>query len=248
MKLHEAIEKLLQVTGHPMTTHEIAEALNKNGWYVKKDRSKITDLQIHGRTKNYQSLFNRDGSAVSLQDQQKIKRMEVQSKKSAIQSAAAFKELPAKKDEHYVLELCDTALDLSCIRQHKFDFLRGDINSKGHAKKLPVDGYYPELNLVIEYSEKQHTEAVSFFDKPGILTISGVHRGEQRKLYDQRRRELLPERGIHLVEFHYSDFEHDRQKRLLRNQKQDIITVNTRLLAYIDKMDTLQSHNRDEKY
>lgn len=30
---------------------------------------------------------------------------------------------------------------------------------------LPVDAYYKELNIVVEYREKQHTEEVEFFDK-----------------------------------------------------------------------------------
>ena len=48
MTLHVAIEKLLRLVGHPMSTHQIADALNKNGWYVKKDGSEITAYQIHG--------------------------------------------------------------------------------------------------------------------------------------------------------------------------------------------------------
>jgi len=66
MTLHEAIEKLLRQTGRPMTTQQIADELNKNGWYQKKDGSTIQAFQIHGRTKNYPNIFDRDGSIVSL--------------------------------------------------------------------------------------------------------------------------------------------------------------------------------------
>lgn len=66
MKLHEAIVKLLEQKGKPMSTTEIARALNQNGWYSKKDGSQITPFQIHGRTKNYSHLFLRNGSMVSL--------------------------------------------------------------------------------------------------------------------------------------------------------------------------------------
>lgn len=66
MKLHEAIAKLLKETGRQMTTSEIANALNKNKWYAKKDGSLITTFQIHGRTKNYADIFSRDGSMVFL--------------------------------------------------------------------------------------------------------------------------------------------------------------------------------------
>src|SRR5690606_14631135 len=44
----------------------IADELNKNGWYQKKDGSTIQAFQIHGRTRNYANIFDRDGSTVSL--------------------------------------------------------------------------------------------------------------------------------------------------------------------------------------
>ena len=69
MTLHEAIEQLLKQTGRPMTTTEIANGLNKNKWYQKKDRSTINPFQIHGRTKNYPNIFNCSGSTVSLNGQ-----------------------------------------------------------------------------------------------------------------------------------------------------------------------------------
>jgi hypothetical protein len=45
---------------------------------------------------------------------------------------------------------------------------------------LPVDAYFPERGIVVEYYD-QHEEAVTFFDKPDQLTVSGVHRGAQRR-------------------------------------------------------------------
>jgi hypothetical protein len=66
MKLHEAIEKVLIEKGKPMTTIEIADELNNNKYYTKKDNSLITPYQIHGRTKNFIQIFNRDSTTVSL--------------------------------------------------------------------------------------------------------------------------------------------------------------------------------------
>jgi hypothetical protein len=69
MTLHEAIKKLLKRTGKAMSTKQIADVLNSNGWYQKKHRSLITAFQIHGRTKNYPQLFERQRSRVSLKEQ-----------------------------------------------------------------------------------------------------------------------------------------------------------------------------------
>lgn len=120
-------------------------------------------------------------------------------------------------DEHYVLDLCDEVLGITGLRQHRFDFLLGDPNAQGKCAKLPVDIYYPELNLVIEYKEQQHTKPNRHFDKPNLFTVSGVHRGEQRKIYDQRRLEVLPKHGIIVIEISYSDFKFDGRDRILRS-------------------------------
>ena len=119
-------------------------------------------------------------------------------------------------DEYYVIDLCDDILGLKASRQHTFDFLRGDGQRR---KKLPVDAYYAELNLGVEYRERQHTESVAFFNK--AHTVSGVSRDEQRRLYDERRREVLPEHGIRLVEISYAGLKHNGRKRLLRDRQAD---------------------------
>lgn len=75
MTLHEAIIKVLEESGKEwMTTQEIADVLNKNKYYTKKDGSPISAFQVHGRTRNYspdvtrikKNLFKREGSKVGL--------------------------------------------------------------------------------------------------------------------------------------------------------------------------------------
>lgn len=62
MTLHDAIEKLLQQTGRPMTAREIADELNKNKWYVKNDQSEIKTNQITARVDDHHELFDIDRS------------------------------------------------------------------------------------------------------------------------------------------------------------------------------------------
>ena len=124
-------------------------------------------------------------------------------------------EAATTRDETYVIDLCDEVLGLTAQRQHCFTFLVGDPGRNGTRKPLPVDAFYPPLDLVIEYHERQHTERVGFFDDK--MTISGLPRGEQRRRYDDLRKVLLPQNGYVLVTFDYSDFAHDGAKRLLRN-------------------------------
>lgn len=123
-------------------------------------------------------------------------------------------------DEHYIIDLCDELLGMKGSRQYRFPFLLGDAGTK-----LPVDVYYESLNLVIEFNEQQHTKAVKHFDKPDKLTVSGVHRGEQRKLYDKRKREVLPKHGIKVIDIPYHAFNCNSKGKIIRERIQDLEIV-----------------------
>jgi hypothetical protein len=133
-------------------------------------------------------------------------------------------------DEGYVLDLCDEVLGSQGVRQHRFDWLLGDPAKNGRRVRLPVDGYWPDHQLVVEYRETQHDQPTAFFDKPDRLTISGVHRGLQRALYDARRDDLIPLRGLRLVIVRPSDLAANSRGRLLRKPEGDR-PVLTRLLT-----------------
>lgn len=138
----------------------------------------------------------------------------------------------ANSDEAYVLDLCEQALGLTGARQVTFDFLRGDSRIEGNeGRKLPVDIYFACLDLVIEYHERQHSEPVPHFDKPDQITVSGVDRGEQRKIYDSRRAEVLPRHGIDLALIRHSDFANSNGK--IRRQSSDIDIVRSILQNWI---------------
>jgi hypothetical protein len=64
--LHAEIARILGQRGGWMTTSELAEAVNEAGRYRKRDGSPVAPLQIHGRTRNYSKLFEREGSRVRL--------------------------------------------------------------------------------------------------------------------------------------------------------------------------------------
>jgi hypothetical protein len=89
--------------------------------------------------------------------------------------------------------------------------------------RLPVDAYYPRHGLVIEYRERQHEEAVPFFDRR--QTLSGVNRGEQRQRYDRRREEEIPRNGLRLLVIRPADLAADRRGRLLRKVVEDELAL-----------------------
>lgn len=88
-------------------------------------------------------------------------------------------------DANYVLNLCDALLARPSFRQYRFPFLF----NKG--KALPVDAYYPDLNLVVEY------------------------RGVGNP-YDRGEHDTLLQHGVSLVEVGYADLPRDPGGRLRR--------------------------------
>lgn len=134
-------------------------------------------------------------------------------------------------DAFYVLNLCEQVLGSISSREHRFEWLRGDVSSRtGRSMTLPVDGYWRELGLVVEVMESQHFAPTPHFDKPDVITVSGVNRGLQRRLYDQRKAELIPLHGISFLAIAISEFE-TRGKKLRREPAADIEVVRGRLSA-----------------
>jgi len=128
-----------------------------------------------------------------------------------------------ESDEFYVLDLADEILGVRASRQHRFDWLRGDYSEKrGSFSHLPVDGYWETLGLVVEYAERQHSEAVKLFDRRE--TVSGVRRGIQRQIYDERRVKLIPANGLRLVVIPATAFAL-RRGRILRERERDLGVV-----------------------
>lgn len=132
-------------------------------------------------------------------------------------------------DEAYVLDLCDEVIGETGQRQHRFDWLRGDPGRSGRSVRLPVDAYWPNCGLVVEYREIQHDRPTPHFDKPDRLTVSGVHRGEQRAIYDRRREELIPAQGLRLVILRPADLAADARSRLKRHRAPDLEVIRGRL-------------------
>jgi hypothetical protein len=138
-----------------------------------------------------------------------------------------------RQDQQYVTDLCDAVLGVSASREHRFDWLLGDVSpTSGRRVKLPVDAYWEPFGLVMEFQEEQHSQSVKLFDKPDVLTVSGVHRGEQRRLYDARKAELIPMNGLRLVVLHKTLFTLHR-RHIQPNHEHDIEIVRRALAAEI---------------
>lgn len=129
----------------------------------------------------------------------------------------------ADSDEIYVLDLIAEIIDENYKGQMKFDTLLGDPGKSGQRRKLPVDAYFSEVNLIVEYREKQHSQPVNIMDRR--MTISGVHRGEQRKFYDLRKEKWAEDNKKKFLSISYTDLVHRTNGRLKRSIEEDGILL-----------------------
>lgn len=121
-----------------------------------------------------------------------------------------------RQRERYCARLVRDALQCTgYIENYRFDFLRGDPTLKRpKGITLPVDAYYPDANLVLEFREGQHySDCFSFRD--GRITATGQTRKEQRLKYDKRRETVLPPRGIRLLIIYDYQLTGDYQEDLI---------------------------------
>lgn len=98
MTLHDAIVQVLVQKREAMSPVEIADALNKNSWYSKKDGSVIKSSQIGARVKNYPHLFNKVGSLISLKSSTGITKVKalIQKNKTSIAALGVNPSLAVK--------------------------------------------------------------------------------------------------------------------------------------------------------
>jgi hypothetical protein len=119
----------------------------------------------------------------------------------------------------YVIALLEELLGPATAREKRFPWAIGDVSPKtGRAVQLPFDAFWEERRLLVEVDEEQHKEPVLFFDKPEIMTVSGVHRGEQRKLYDKRKRTAARRRRYRVLVIEWP-------RRRPRDRERDIVAL-----------------------
>ena len=129
--------------------------------------------------------------------------------------------------QRYVTRLLEVLLG-PAETEKSFDWCRGDSRSGDKGRRLPFDAVWESRKLIVEVDESQHSEAVPFFDKPGVPTAPGVHRGEQRRRYDERKERLAVEHGYTLVRVPTSILAH-KERRLFYDRMADIRAVRLRI-------------------
>ncbi len=134
-------------------------------------------------------------------------------------------------DEKYVLDLLSEILKDEFQWQKRFDGLLGDPGKSGRQTKLPVDAYFPNRKLIVEYRERQHYKSTPIMDNR--MTISGVPRGMQRKLYDCRKEDWAKKNNYNFLAISYENLFHNRNGRLKRDKEKDLLILELMIKPFL---------------
>jgi hypothetical protein len=109
--------------------------------------------------------------------------------------------------EKYALGLVSEVTGVDFIPQMKWDWL---VSKKG--TKLPVDAYYKELNLAIEFDGAQHRQP--------LVNMGGIEKYITQVENDQIKNSEIPKHGIQLIRIDSREPWHDKDyisKLLIKN-------------------------------
>ena len=64
MRIEEAITYAIMSDGHGKTTNQIADAINRNGWHIRKDGKPVTSAQVYAVICRYPSIFTKEAGRI----------------------------------------------------------------------------------------------------------------------------------------------------------------------------------------
>ncbi|MBC8756772.1 hypothetical protein H2O64_19010 [Kordia sp. YSTF-M3] len=130
-------------------------------------------------------------------------------------------------DENYLINLCDELLDKKASRKHTFDTLVGNLHKRGKGRtKLPLDAYYKDLKLVIEFFKQ--TTAVSELDEKEQARIAQI------KYYDELKKEAVLNKSMRYMKINHAQFECDEANKLIRNTENDTLVLKEILKDFLE--------------
>lgn len=131
-------------------------------------------------------------------------------------------------DEFYLVNLCDELLEQEASRKHTFNTLVGNLHKRGKGRtKLPLDAYYENLKLVIEFLRKD--KDFDALDKNEQARMIQVQR------YNQLKKKAIVQKDLRLIEINYAAFECDEAGKLIRNEAHDKLILKDILKDFLRK-------------
>lgn len=137
MTLHEAIEFILQESGSPMTSGEIAKIINSKNLYSRRDNQPVSSSQITARVNNYPKIFSSENNKIKLvkNDIASLKLQQFKNKIVRNHGGTMDPKIVIDTIEDLMDENDDEGFDASLISEPSA-FYDSDIISKGKKFKI----------------------------------------------------------------------------------------------------------------
>ncbi len=130
-------------------------------------------------------------------------------------------------DENYLINLCDELLGKEAARKHTFDTLVGNLHKRGKGRtKLPLDAYYKDLKLVIEFF--QTNKPVEELDEKEQARIAQI------KYYDELKKEAVLAKSMRYMKINFAQFECNETNKLIRNTENDTLVLKGILKDFLE--------------
>lgn len=129
-------------------------------------------------------------------------------------------------DEYYLVNLCDEILGKEASRKHTFESIVGNLHKRGKGRtKLPVDAYYEDLKLVIEFRQvRESQEELSEQEKARL---------EQIAYYDDLKKKGVLKKELRLISIQHTQFDLNDSGVLIRDKEKDLSVVKNILKEYL---------------
>lgn len=229
MTLHEAIDKILRLEDKSLSTKQIADKLNRNGWYQKEDKSPITAYHIHGRTNNYPALFARNGSMVALRVQTIAKPEKKEYQTAKVISSPTKKENLTLKSSFEPIIYPDTKFLILGSLPGDISILHGEYYAHPRNRFWKIMSAIAKVEIPDSYDEKK---VLLKQLKVGLWDVA--HSANRKGSLDSAIKDEQPNdfgslfkkhKGIHLIAYNGQKAEKMFDKHLDRASGMDYITL-----------------------
>lgn len=179
--------------------------ITKCKWYIKNRESELQRQHEYRKTSNYKESQKKWRESNIEYNKERNARWRKANRDYDLSRRVTYRQklkrkynIPNRfggKTQKLIQGYAEEFYSMKCISEYRFDWL---ISDKGYV--MPVDMYFPELNLIIEYNGQQHYFPVDF----GCGEEIACARYEAQRRRDKLKYKLIEKHGFNLLIVPYS--------------------------------------------
>lgn len=170
MTLHEAIERILQEEGIPMTSSKLADMVNERNLYKRQDGLPVSASQVTSRVNNYNKIFIKENGEVKLVKNDLISQ---EFRKYRNQLVHSYQSNPQTRKSNAIEVFLEILVQIFEIESSLKDNIRGDTDSYSHYSLNRYEKFKIAYKLC-DWFFKQNRDISVYFSDQLASIISGM--------------------------------------------------------------------------